>query len=485
MAILNGTSGRDTLAGTSAADTITGLEGADFIDGRAGADRMEGGAGNDVYVADNIGDAIIERPGEGVDEVRTTLQTYVLGANVESLSYTGTVGSFTGVGNELVNIITGGAAADLLDGGAGGDRLIGGLGNDTYVVDDRNDRLFEGTEGGIDTAWSHLAGYALAANVEILVGRLQTAQRLVGNTLENEIYGQSGRDLLDGAAGADRMTGGAGNDTYVVDNADDSVVELAREGVDTVLSSVSYRLADYVECLTLTGGSKISATGNSASNILTGNAAANILDGGTGADRMSGGAGNDTYVVDNVSDRITELAGEGVDTVLSSVSYTLGDYVERLALTGEAAANGTGNGASNVLTGNAAANTLSGGAGNDRIHGGFGNDSLYGGSGSDYFYFDTALDASGNVDRIFDFHTDDTIMLSREVFSALGDTAALAASAFVAGTAAMDADDRIVYDAATGNIFYDADGSGSAAAILFANLAPGTALTSLDFAAFG
>ncbi|MCS6291179.1 MAG: hypothetical protein H8K10_19725 [Nitrospira sp.] len=98
---------------------------------------------------------------------------------------------------------------------------------------------------------------------------------------------------------------------------------------------------------------------------MTGNSAANILNGGTGADKLIGGQGDDTYVVDNVSDQITESANQGLDTVQSSVTYTLVANVENLTLTGSGAINGTGNGLDNVLTGNNAANRLTGGAGND------------------------------------------------------------------------------------------------------------------------
>ena len=93
----------------------------------------------------------------------------------------------------------------------------------------------------------------------------------------------------------------------------------------------------------------------------------NILSGGTGNDTMIGGLGNDTYVVDAVGDVVTELAGEGTDTVQSSVSYTLSDNVENLQLTGTAAINATGNTLDNVLTGNSGNNILSGGAGNDTM----------------------------------------------------------------------------------------------------------------------
>jgi Ca2+-binding RTX toxin-like protein len=120
-------------------------------------------------------------------------------------------------------------------------------------------------------------------------------------------------------------------------------------------------------------------------NTLAGNAAENVLNGGAGVDTMAGGLGNDSYIVDNVSDVVTEAANAGIDAVLASVNYTLGANVENLTLTGNAAINGTGNTLNNTLTGNASGNTLNGGGGNDVLDGQAGNDVLAGGLGNDTF----------------------------------------------------------------------------------------------------
>jgi Ca2+-binding RTX toxin-like protein len=221
---------------------------------------------------------------------------------------------------------------------------------------------------------------------------------LAGNDM---LVGNAGNDKLDGGSGNDTMLGGPGNDTYVVDSTSDVVTENANEGIDTVQSSVALTLAANVENLTLTGTTAINGTGNTLDNILTGNSAINTLtggagndtlDGGAGADKLIGGTGDDAYIVDNTSDVITENANEGTDTVKSSVTLTLGNNMENLALTGTTAINGTGNTLDNILVGNSAANTLTGGAGNDTLDGGTGADKLIGGSGNDTYFIDNSSD---------------------------------------------------------------------------------------------
>jgi Ca2+-binding RTX toxin-like protein len=109
---------------------------------------------------------------------------------------------------------------------------------------------------------------------------------------------------------------------------------------------------------------------------------------------------------------------------------------------------------------------------------------MTGSSGNDEFFFDTALNAVTNVDAITDFlAVADTIMLDDAIFTGIA-AGALAAGAFRAGTVSVDADDRILYDSATGQIRYDADGVGGAASILFATVTAGTALTNADFVGF-
>jgi Ca2+-binding RTX toxin-like protein len=171
-----------------------------------------------------------------------------------------------------------------------------------------------------------------------------------------------------------------------------------------IFSSVNYSLnGRYVENLTLTGASTVTATGNTLDNVLTGNSGNNTLiggsgndtlDGGLGADVLDGGVGDDVYYVDNVGDNvINESLTGGMDSIFSSVSYTLnGRYVERLTLTGSANLTATGNTLDNVLTGNSGNNTLTGSSGNDTLDGGLGADVLDGGTGDDVYYVDNIGD---------------------------------------------------------------------------------------------
>ncbi|SFT27543.1 M10 family metallopeptidase, partial [Pseudomonas sp. NFACC48-1] len=218
------------------------------------------------------------------------------------------------------------------------------------------------------TAFSEGLAIAYGAKIENAFGSAND-DTLIGNALAN---------VLNGRAGEDTMIGGAGNDTYVVDNIGDSVQEsstLASE-IDAVISSVSYVLGANIETLRLGASANINGTGNTLNNRIDGNAGANTLDGGSGIDNLTGGAGNDTYVVDNLKDVVSEtsaLASE-IDTVRSSVSWTLGANVENLILAGSAPINGIGNALNNVLTGNAANNVLNGGVGQDTLIGGAGND---------------------------------------------------------------------------------------------------------------
>jgi Ca2+-binding RTX toxin-like protein len=240
---------------------------------------MSGGAGNDTFVVDNVGDLVTEALGAGTDLVQTSLTTYLLGANVENLTYTG-AGNFTGTGNALANTITGGVGNDTLNGGAGADRLVGGAGNDTYVVDAAADVVVEVAGGGTDTVQTSLASYTLGAEVENLtytgvgnfVGNGNGLDNVITGGVGNDtLNGNGGNDILNGGNGVDVLNGGAGNDTLF---------------------------------------------GGDANDTLLGGIGDDFIDGGTGNNRVTGGAGNDTLVASSGNDIFVFAAGFGADQII-------------------------------------------------------------------------------------------------------------------------------------------------------------------------
>jgi Ca2+-binding RTX toxin-like protein len=277
---------------------------------------------------------------------------------------------------------------------------------------------------------------------------------MTGNSGNNQLKGNDGNDNLSGLAGQDKLFGGNGNDTLSGGDGNDSL--LGESGNDSLI-----------------GGN-----GN------------DTLDGGKGNDVLAGEAGNDTYIVDSISDVVTETSSGAteIDTVKSSVTYTLleGQYLEKLTLTGTGAINGTGNSLNNTLTGNSGSNTLTGAGGNDTLDGGggadkllggngndvlvggAGNDILTGGSGQDYFTFSSPND---KLDSITDFNpVDDTIRVDDVGFGGGLVVGTLLQTQLVLGTAAADASDRFIYNQGTGALFFDADGTGANAQVKFATL---------------
>ncbi len=247
---------------------------------------------------------------------------------------------------------------------------------------------------------------------------------LNGGAGNDYLVGFGGDDTIIGGAGADQMFGANGNDTYYVDNSGDQVRDNANGGgTDTVISSVSLGLGQsniqYIENLVLVGTAK-NGSGNNSNNVITGNDVVNYLtggeghdtlNGGLGADTMKGDNGDDTYYVDNVGDVVQEFAqsgwdafwgkkdNTGIDTVRSTIDYTLSANLENLKLL-DGAKNGTGNGKSNIIIGNDVNNVLTGAGGNDTIDGGAGADTMKAGSGNDIFFVDdlgdVIIDDGGN-----------------------------------------------------------------------------------------
>jgi len=466
---LSGVNGNDNIGGGAGNDFMLGGAGNDKLNGGGGEDDMSGGAGNDTYVVNDAGDQVTENIDEGTDTVKSKA-TYVLSLYLENLVLTGTE-AVNGTGNDDDNSLTGNDAANILNGGGGNDTLAGKGGNDKYEIDSGADVVIETAGAGTDTVFSTAESYTLTANVERLT-LMGTAAGGTGNELANIITGNTtvGSTLL-GMAGNDIITGGDGDD-------------IMRGGL---------------------GNDK-----------LTGGAGNDELHGDAGIDNMIGGTGNDEYWVELATDVVTEDTDAGTDTLYANFSINLGNYAnfENLILSGTGAINGTGTAVSNDITGNSAANVLkgggsgdlmtgrggddnmnggagddnmSGGGGNDTIKGGPGFDTMGGGSGDDTFVFNTPLVDDPN-NSVIDFETgSDTLKLDQSIFASLPLGTLTDENLVVSNSMpiALEADDFLLYDTGTGNLFYDADGFGSGDPVQFANISGGPGLTADDIIVVG
>lgn len=448
---LYGESGNDTLDGSltdrmsayggDGNDLIIGGNGDDYLSGEYGNDSLIGGNGSDSYViSTDPGHDVVDETGAGTEDydqiyidaissdvilqndgadlmiiygedrsVRLLNWYQENGSTIEQISFSDGVtwdhatieamapvndsGQYltgTNVGDSLI----GSSGDDTIDGGLGKDTMQGGQGDDIYLVDNEQDVVVELSDEGQDWVHSEVS-YTLSNHIENL-SLFSAAYAAIGNSQNNLLVGNGAENLLDGAIGADTLMGGGGDDAYVVDSILDVISENANEGTDSVYSSVSYTLTDNVERLFLTGESAINGVGNTSNNDVYGNSANNHLDGydgndtlngGAGADTMLGGMGNDTYWVDNPSDVIIELEGEGYDAVYSEVDYVLHANFEALYLWGNAV-QGIGNSSNNFLLGTYGNNLLYGAEGNDTLNGMPGSDTLFGGEGNDTYYLD-------------------------------------------------------------------------------------------------
>jgi Ca2+-binding RTX toxin-like protein len=488
---LVGTNGDDWLVGTPGNDTVDGLGGNDTLEGQAGADTVIGGDGADLLQGQDGNDSL--SGGMGIDTLDGGLGNDTLDGGTEA-------------NNHVFSVAPGAANADTIVGFASGDDLVvldpaahASIGASGFFAPDdaryhfgagvnnahdASDRVIYNTTTG--QLWYDADG--TGAGAPQLIATLQGTLTFVATDVFVAV-GPSSGVLIHGSAGDDTLTGTFGNDTINGLGGNDSISGL--EGADSLI-------------------------GGAGNDTLDSGQDTNIGDGA--ADTLDGGLGDDHYWVSGDGDVILADAG-GIDTVHArNTDWALGAGLENLDLVDSigTAFDGTGNALDNTIRGASEGGTLLGMGGNDTLitriaqnsgaaRGGDGNDTLQGsvrtslfgdagndaliagfvlnvltgGAGNDHFVFEEA----GTGADITDFASGvDKIRLDATGMTALGTTGNFSAGdeRFHAGAAAAEADDRVIWNAATGELWYDADGSGAGAAVHIAILQPGATVVATD-----
>ncbi|RVI15240.1 hemolysin [Sinorhizobium meliloti] len=509
----------DRFIGTSAANHFWGQGGGDYFNGGGGQDYLDGGSGIDTVVYAGSPDGVTidlangtASGGDGDGPVQIVGRGAVIRHDI-LVGFENAAGSSFDdhlIGNALANELSGGAGDDTLTGGGGADRLNGGAGSDTADYADATSGVRLSLAGG-------RSGGDTYVSIENLAGS-GFGDRLTGNGAANVLTGQGGNDTIDGGRGDDTLLGdfayqgdapprpgmGSGYATLGPDAANNSIAAAFDISNNFSLTS-DPDIFDSTTILHTT----VNATGNgrggyykidlAAGTVITididGIADPNVHDSWV---RLLDSAGN--IVAQNDDGGGDPGSTSNRDSSLVFVAQETGTYY---ILEGSWSPTAPGDGWAEAVPagstyelnvsvefppqpaqpGVAGSDTLIGGGGSDLLDGGLAADTLTGGAGEDTFRFSTAL-GNGNVDWIKDFNViDDTILLDNLIFESVGGEGALALGAFYgsAGGVAHDADDRIIYDADSGVLSYDADGAGEIAAIQYAQLSTNLKLSAADF----
>lgn len=486
------TNGNDDLVGTNSPDVIDllagndkyqGLGGNDIIRGNAGNDTLNGGGENDSLYGGADADAHIG--GAGIDYARyddanwgnLRISLAAPATNTGAAAgdtYSGIEGIIAGAGNDYVigngeaNYLYGLGGNDHIYGGAGADRIDGGAGLDYARYDDANYGNLRISLKAPATNTGAAAGDTYNGIEGVVAGAGNDV--VVGDNANNYLYGLGGNDTLYGGGGRDVLVGGDGIDYARYDDANwgNLVISLLNPAANT--GAAAGDTFSGIEGI-VAGAGNDAVIGNSANNYLYGLGGNDTLYGGGGRDVLVGGDGIDyaRYDDGNWGNLVISLLSPAANTGAAA-----GDTFSGI----EGIFAGAGN---DRIDGNAFVNYLYGAGGNDTIASNDGNDTVSGGAGLDAFVFNSALNASTNIDRILDFNVaDDTIWIDQTFFGALA-VGALNADNFRVGAAAADSNDRIIYNSATGALIFDANGNAAGGATQFATLTAGLALTAADF----
>ncbi|MEZ0231265.1 MAG: hypothetical protein ACAH12_00370 [Methylophilaceae bacterium] len=433
---LSGNAGNDSIDGGAGTDEIEGGDGDDTLTGGIGADQLSGGDGSDIYnvtllketsTTVVLEDTTLENEDEGDNDIiKLTGNVSLTSAalldmttahfdNIEHLDIAGTGTSKLNIkGNALDNRLVGNKVANIILGNGGNDTLDGGAGNDSLEGEIGSDKLFGGT--GLDTLNGGDGNDFIdgSADNDMISGGAGN-DALFGGLGNDTIFGDDNNDFIDGEAGNDILNGGTGDDTI-----------FGGAGNDTITGGDGYNKLEGED-----GNDSI--TGGNDGNSIEGDAGNDGLTGGNGNDEVEGGIGNDT---------------------LNGMSGT------------------------DILEGGAGNDKLDGGEDNDFLEGGEGIDTLTGGAGADTFKFYSPVIAA-NADIITNFSGStfsgstgdgDKIELDAYFFNAFLDSSSVIDANIAHGTKATTTDHHLIYDALTGKLYYDADGAGGKAAVLFATL---------------
>ncbi len=483
---LTGTALADLLIGAAGNDSLAGLNGNDTFNGGLGNDSINGGAGIDTAIYSGVAaeyqltrsglnwTLTTDASGEGTD-LLTGVEWLQFGdGTMRRLTLAPTDFNGDGVSDVLWRNSATGANALWKSSNSSTKQTVTTQADQHWQVAGVGD--FNG-DGMSDILWRN---FATGANTVWKSGNSATKQTVT--TQADQHWQVAGVGDFNGDGMSDILWRNSATGANVVWKSGNS----ATKQTLTTLADQHWQVAgvgdfngdgvsDILWRNSATGANAVWKSGNSATKQTV----------TTQADQHWQVAGVGDFNGDGVSDILWRNANTGVDAIWKSgnsvTKQSVGTIISQDWQIVDALASG------DLLRGGSGHNVLIGTLNDDVLRGGAGNDVLTGGAGRDLFRFETAPNATTNVDQIKDFDVNaDQLQLENAVFRALTTTGELAPALLRSGahvSTAADANDFLLYDQSTGALYYDADGSGSAAApIQIVTLLGQPALTAAEVA---